>query len=175
MTLLLLLAGFLVATAVLVGGVVWHGLARRDHRCRVMTLARRCDTCAAVLEGYGHGGHVVCACGATSPHLFGSELLAWRADHLGEAWPDVPGAETAEPSRALAQLDGEDDAEDPEVAGALAALEAEAEAERRAIVRARRRPDPVTPQVLREAAALRDEAEGGAVPGDDQRNSSSSR
>jgi hypothetical protein len=171
MTLLLLLVGFAVATAVLAGGAVWHRLARRDHRCRVLTLSRRCDTCVAVLAGYGHGGHFVCACGATSPHLFGSELLAWRADHLGEAWPVNPEAGTA----AAHHREGEFDGEDLDGVDALAALEAEAEAERRAVVRARRRPDPVTPQVLREAATFRDEAGASTVPPDDQTNSSSRR
>jgi hypothetical protein len=169
MTLLLLLACLAVATAVLAGGAVWHWSARRDHRCRVLTVSRRCDRCVAVLAGHGHGGHVVCGCGATSPHLFGSDLLAWRADHLGQAWPAGPEAGTAAPHHREAEFDGED----LDGVEALAALEAEAEAERRAVVRARRRPDPVTPQVLREAAFL-DEAGASTVPPDDQTNSSSS-
>jgi hypothetical protein len=170
MTLLLLLAGLAVATAVLAGGAVWHWSARRDHRCRVLTVNRRCDPCAAVLAGHGRGGHVVCGCGATSPHLFGGELLAWRADHLGQAWPPGPEAGTA----ALHQRETEFDGEDLDGVEALAALEAEAEAERRAVVRARRRPDPVTPQVLREAAAFRDEAGASTVPPEDETNSSTS-
>src|SRR4051794_41652317 len=131
MTLLLLLAGLALTTAVLAGGAVWHWSARRDHRCRVLTVSRRCDTCAAVLAGHGHGGHVVCGCGATSPHLFGSELLAWRADHLGQAWTAGPDAGTD----ARHHREAEFDAEDLDGVEALAALEAEAEAERRAVVR----------------------------------------
>jgi hypothetical protein len=170
MTLFLLLAGLAVATAVLVGGALWHWAARRDHRCRILTLSR-CDACAAVLVGHDHGGHVVCACGVTSPHLFGGELLAWRADHLGEAWSVGPEAGTA----ASRRREGEFGGEDLDGVGTLAALEAEAEAERRAVVRARRRPDPVTPQVLREAATFQDDAGTSTVPPDDQTNSSSHR
>jgi len=68
-------------------------------------------------------------------------LLAWRAEHQGERFPGTPG-----PAGPPAP---EDEAEDDR---ALAAIEAEDEGIRRAVVKARRSPDPRTPQVLREVA-----------------------
>ena len=148
MTLLLTAGGAALALAVLAFGSLWRLLARRDHRCTVGSL-RVCEECGTTV----HGGHVLCACGAVSPHLHGTALLAWRAEHQGERFPGTPG-----PGRrpALA-ADAEDEAEEGEEdelerARALAAIEAEDESIRRAVVRARRSPDPRTPQVLREVA-----------------------
>ena len=129
-------AGAVAALAVLAGGSVWRLLARRDHRCAVVSRPTACVECDAVVRGEALGGHVVCACGAASPHLYGTALLAWRSQHHGERFPGTPPAPAAP---------APDD-------GVLAALEAEGEALRRAAHRARRRPDPRTPQVLREAA-----------------------
>lgn len=137
--LLLTGAGAVTALAVLAGGSVWRLLARRDHRCVVVSRPAACVECDAVVRGDARGGHVVCACGAASPHLHGTALLAWRAQHQGEQFPGTPTA----PGLPA----GEEDEGD-----VLAALEAEDEALRRAAHRARRRPDPRTPQVLREAA-----------------------
>ena len=136
MTLLLTAAGAALALASLAAGSLWRLLARRDHRCTVGSL-RECDICATTVQG----GHVLCACGAVSPHLHGTALLGWRADHQGERFPGTPGT-----ARRPAP---EDEAED---GGALAAIEAEDESIRRAVVSARRSPDPRTPQVLREVA-----------------------
>ena len=137
--LLLAGAGTVAALAVLAAGSLWRLLARRDHRCVVVSRPRVCAECAAVLRGEGRGGHVLCACGAASPHLHGTELLAWRAQHQGETFPGTPTA----PSYSFTEDEGGD---------VLAAVEAEDEALRRAAHRARRNPDPRTPQVLREAA-----------------------
>jgi hypothetical protein len=93
-----------------------------------------------VVHGRGAGGHVVCACGAASPHLLGPELLRWRADHQGMRWPVLP-AEGARRVRTAENLDAGPDAE----------LEQLGEDVRRDIERSRRHPDPVTPEVLREA------------------------
>ena len=134
MTLLLTAGGALLALAVLAIGSLWRWLARRDHRCTVGRL-RGCAECKASARG----GHVVCACTATSPHLYGTALLVWRAEHQGERFPGRPA-----PAPAPAAV--------PEDEDALAAIEAEDEGVRRAVVRARRAPDPRTPQVLREAA-----------------------
>lgn len=140
MTLLLTAGGALLALAVLATGSLWRSLARRDHRCVVGRL-RDCPECVRVLPG----GHVLCACTAASPHLYGTALLAWRAEHQGERFP---GTSTTAPAPAsAAEVDDED---------TLAAIEAEDEGMRRAVVRARRAPDPRTPQVLREAARPRD-------------------
>ena len=136
MTLLLTAGGTVLALAVLAAGSLWRLLAGRDHRCTVGCL-RGCEGCATTRQG----GHVLCACGAVSPHLHGTALLAWRAEHQGELFPGTPG-----PARPPAP-GAENDAD-----RALAAIDAEDESIRRAVVRARRSPDPRTPQVLREAA-----------------------
>lgn len=141
MTLLLTAGGAVLALAVLATGSLWRLLARRDHRCTVGTLRRGCADCTR----RPLGGHVLCACGAVSPHLHGTVLLAWRAEHQGERFPGTPG-----PGRAA--LHGNE----AENEAALEAIEAEDESIRRAVVRARRAPDPRTPQVLREAADRRD-------------------
>jgi hypothetical protein len=132
--------GAVLALAVLAAGSLWRLLARRDHRCTVGSLRQGCEECATTARG----GHVLCACEAVSPHLHGTALLAWRAEHQGERFPGTPG-----PAPGPAPENGAEDAEDHR---ALAAIEAEDESIRRAVVRARRSPDPRTPQVLREAA-----------------------
>ena len=67
--------------------------------------------CVRVLPG----GHVLCACTAASPHLYGTALLAWRAEHQGERFPGAdPGA--APPASAPGRR-----------RGPLAAIEAEDE------------------------------------------------
>jgi hypothetical protein len=136
-TLLLTAGGAVLALAVLAAGSLWRLLARRDHRCTVGSLRRACERCATTVQG----GHVLCACGAVSPHLHGTALLAWRAEHQGERFPGTPG-----PAGPPAPADEAGDDHD------FAAIEAEDESIRRAVVRARRSPDPRTPQVLREAA-----------------------
>jgi hypothetical protein len=136
--LLLTGAGAAAALAILAAGSLWRVLARRDHRCVVVSRPSACGECQAVLRGAARGGHVVCACGAASPHLHGTALLAWRSQHQGETFPGTPTA-AAEP------------APQDEAGDALAAVEAEDEALRRAVHRARRNPDPRSPQVLREA------------------------
>jgi hypothetical protein len=145
-TLLLTAGGTALALAVLAFGSLWRLLARRDHRCTVGSLRQGCAHCATIAEAADvRGGHVLCACGAVSPHLHGTALLAWRADHQGERFPGTPGPG---PRLVLAdEVEGE-----LEDARALAAIEAEDESIRRAVVRARRSPDPRTPQVLREVA-----------------------
>jgi hypothetical protein len=137
------LAGAVVALGVLGGGSLWRRMARRDHRCTVVSRPAACAECVAVLRGEARGGHVVCACGAVSEHLHGTVLLAWQARHQGEPFPGEPRTPPA-PAPATEQERATD--------AALAAVEAEDEALRRAAHRARRRPDPRTPQVLREAA-----------------------
>lgn len=141
MTLLLAVLGTVPAIGVLAAGAVWRRLARRDHRCTVVSRPRSCDACVAVLDGRTRGGHVVCACGAASPHLSGATLLGWRAEHQGEPFPRTS------PASPRPVQEGE---ADPLVVG---------DAERRAIRQARGRPDPATPQVLREAATALDEAD----------------
>jgi hypothetical protein len=144
-TLLLTAGGTALALAVLAFGSLWRLLARRDHRCTVGSL-RACEECGTTAQGAGvRGGHVQCACGAVSPHLHGTALLAWRAEHQGERFPGTPGS--GRPPAPADELT--DELED---ARALAAIEAEDESIRRAVVRARRSPDPRTPQVLREVA-----------------------
>ena len=141
MTLLLTAGGTALAVAVLAAGSLWRLLARRDHRCTVGSLRQGCEDCATTVRG----GHVLCACGAVSPHLHGMSLLAWRAEHQGERFPGTPG-----PAPRLAPGAHDDDQAEDE--STLAAIEAEDESIRRAVVKARRSPDPRTPQVLREAA-----------------------
>jgi hypothetical protein len=138
MTLVLSLVGAAAAAAVLVVGTAWRALARRDHRCVVLSRPAACATCAAMLPG----GHAVCACGAASPHLVGPELLRWRAHHRGGPWPTLPAegsARAAAPHLADADGDGPD-----------AELEELGEDARREVARARRKPDPRTPEVMRE-------------------------
>ena len=145
-------------------------LSRRDHRCDVRTRPS-CRQCQAVLRGEGLGGHMVCACGDSSPHLTGVDLLRWRAGHHGEELPALPdaGAGAGAGARAEARADaqarpdagaqldtGFDPVEEAEGEAFVALLEEMGEAERRAVVRSRRNPDPVTPQVLREAALAGD-------------------
>jgi hypothetical protein len=139
MMLLLSLAGIAAAAAVLVGGTGWRILARRDHRCLVVSRPAACAVCRAVLDGSGAGGHVVCACGATSPHLSGPELLRWRAEHQGARWPALPPEGARRPRHG-----GVGDGFDGE-------LEQLGEDARREIARSRRNPDPRTPEVVREA------------------------
>ena len=143
MMLLLAGAGTVAALAVLAAGSLWRLLAGRDHRCTVVSRPRACAECEAVLRGEARGGHVLCACGAASPHLHGTALLTWRSRHQGETFPGTPTV----PGRSFAEDEGVD---------ALAAVDAEDEALRRAAHRARRNPDPRTPQVLREAADRQD-------------------
>ena len=151
MTLLLTAGGAALSLAVLAVGSLWRLLARRDHRCIVGSLRQGCEDCATIAEGADlqggrvQGGHVLCACGAVSPHLHGTALLAWRAEHQGERFPGMP----ERVRRPALEDEPENEAEHD---GALAAIEAEDEGIRRAVVRARRSPDPLTPQVLREAA-----------------------
>ena len=140
MMLLLCLAGIAAAASVLVGGTAWRVLARRDHRCAVVSRPAACAVCEAMLDGHGAGGHVVCACGEVSPHLLGPELLRWRADHQGMRWPTLP-AEGARRVRTSAAPEAGPDAE----------LDRLGEDVRREIARSRRNPDPRTPEVLREA------------------------
>jgi hypothetical protein len=143
-TLLLTAGGAALMLAVLAAGSLWRFLARHDHRCTVGSLRRGCGACSSALPG----GHVLCACGAVSAHLHGTALLAWRAEHQGERFPGTPG-----PTRASTpEGEAEHDAEHEAGARVLAAVEAEDESIRGAVFRARRRPDPRTPQVLREAA-----------------------
>ena len=144
MTLLVTAGGAALALTVLAVGSLWRLLARRDHRCTVGSL-RGCEACTTAAPG----GHVLCACGALSPHLHGTALLAWRAEHQGERFPGTPGP--AGPPAPGAENGAETDAD-----RALAAIDAEDESIRRAVVRARRSPDPRTPQVLREAAREHD-------------------
>jgi hypothetical protein len=138
-TLLLTAGGAALALAVLGAGSLWRLLARRDHRCTVGSLRQGCEDCAATVQG----GHVLCACGVVSPHLHGTALLVWRAEHQGEQFPGAPGT---------VRRPAPEEENEPEDARALAAIEAEDESIRRAVVRARRSPDPRTPQVLREVA-----------------------
>lgn len=176
MTLLLTL----FATAVVGGGlgivVLARRGARRDHRCEPRTLVQSCGACAAVARGQGRGGHIVCACGAVSPHLYGIDLLSWRATHHGERLPqpaDVADASSqasaavspsaAAPARGPASRSVSKTrvhaAEEAEAADFVRMLEERSEAERRAIERARRKPNPITPQLLREAGLSADEAD----------------
>ncbi len=124
-------------------------LAGRDHRCMVRTRSTACTPCQAVRRGDGLGGHVVCACGEISPHLVGTELLRWRADHQGDPFPALPGERVAA-ARGPASVLGEIDRAQADAFEVLA--DGIGEAQRRAIVRARTNPNPLTPQVLREAA-----------------------
>lgn len=169
MTLLLSLAGTALVAAVLLAGSAVRALERRGHRCRVVTRAGSCQTCADVLAGRALGGHVRCACGATSPHLTGSALLSWQAGHHGETLAPLPGRPDEAPAAHAGQSgqsgqsvvdprDASHAGEEAELAHFVQMLEASGEAERRAIRRARDKPDPITPQLLREAG-LTEEAE----------------
>jgi len=133
----------LLAIAAVIGALgvtaTLRWLSRRDHRCSVRTRAGRCQRCAAVVRGEDRGGHMVCACGASSPHLTGAGLLHWGAEHHGERLPALPGA-PGEPAAGAADAFS-------------VLLDEMSDAERQAIVRARRDPDPITPQVIREARA----------------------
>jgi hypothetical protein len=146
MMLELSLAGLAAAATVLVAGIVWRALARRDHRCVVVSRPSACGTCEAALAREaaraGAGGHVVCACGAASPHLVGPELLRWRAQHQGLPWPALPPARVPGPPPADRDAEGD---------GLDAELEELGEDARRRTAEARRRPDPRTAQVMREA------------------------
>ena len=149
MSLLLSLLGAVAAAAVLAVTVAVPALRRRDHRCTEQTRPRTCDRCAAVLRGEDRGGHLVCGCGRVSPHLAGADLLAWRAVHHGEELPPLPGAPVPAPApRSTTRGRAAAEAEE-RVRHALA--EELGETRRRMIDRARRRPDPITPQLLREA------------------------
>jgi hypothetical protein len=156
MTLLLSLAGAVVTAAVLVAGTAWRALARRDHRCVVVSRPGACGVCDAVLAGHAAGGHVVCACGAASPHLLGPELLRWRAHHQGMSWPALPAEGAARATAAAHGPDANGDGLDGGLDGGLdaqldAELEELGEDARREVARSRRNPDPRTPQVMREA------------------------
>lgn len=175
MTLLLTVAATVVVAGVLWGAVVARNGARRDHRCEVRSVASTCSVCAAVVRGQARGGHMVCACGAMSPHLTGIDLLSWRATHHGEklpslpagAAPSVPAASTrstrstgsAGSTASAASHTRAHAAEEAETADFVRMLEERSEAERRAIQRARRNPNPITPQLLREAGLTADEAD----------------
>jgi hypothetical protein len=132
-------------------GTTWRALARRDHRCVVVSRPGDCGVCEAAVGAHVAGGHVVCACGAASPHLLGPELLRWRAHHQGTPWPALPaeGAARADAAAHRPAVDGELDAGLD--AGLDAELEELGEDTRREIARSRRNPDPRTPQVMREA------------------------
>lgn len=152
MTLLLTLVGTVLVAGGLLARTAVRVLERRGHRCRVVTRAAGCAPCAEVIAGAGRGGHVVCACGAVSPHLAGSALLAWQAEHHGETLPPLPaGAAPQALVSTAAPEDASHAGEEAELAHFVQMLEATGEAERRAIRRARERPDPITPQLLREA------------------------
>jgi hypothetical protein len=156
MSLLLTLLGMVLVGTALAATSLARALRRRGHRCAVRTL-QSCARCAAVLRGEDRGGHLVCACGAESEHLLGSDLLRWGSAHHGETLPRLPGE--AQPTEAEAQGEagparsttrGRAAAEAEERAR-LALAEELSETQRRMIDRARRRPDPITPQLLREA------------------------
>lgn len=168
MTLLLTLLGLVGVGTALAGAVVARALRRRDHRC-VEQSVPSCERCSAVSRGADRGGHLVCACGAVSPHLFGADLLAWGAEHHGETLPPFPadaepvGMAEVEPAGQAA--DAADVAPVRRTTRARAAAEEEerirqilaeelAETRRRMIDKARRKPDPITPQLLREAEQL---------------------
>jgi hypothetical protein len=181
MTLLLALLGLVGVGTALAGAVAARALRRLGHRC-VERPVRSCERCSAVSRGADRGGHLVCACGAVSPHLFGADLLAWGAEHHGERLPPFPadaepvGAAEAEPAgqatdaatadAATATATADADvapvrrttrvraaAEEEERIRQILAEELE-ETRRRMIDKARRKPDPVTPQLLREAEQL---------------------
>jgi len=177
MILLLLLLAAVAVTAALAAASLARLLRRAGHRCTERTLPSGCDRCAAVLRGTDRGGHLVCGCGATSPHLVGAELLAWGAEHHGETLPPLPVpasapvlAEEPEPAEEPGPAVEPGLPEPPEVdkpwttRGAAAAQERDrvrqalaeelSETQRRMIHRARTRPDPLTPQVLREAEEI---------------------
>jgi hypothetical protein len=156
MTLFVSFAGAAAAAAVLVAGATWRALTRRDHRCVVVSRPGACTICEAVVDGHSLsarvGGHVVCACGAASPHLLGHELLRWRAHHQGMPWPVLP---TEGAARVTDAAPGDPDVQGDGL-GAVgdrldAVLEELGEHARREIAQARRRPEPRTPQVIREA------------------------
>jgi len=161
MILAALLASVSAVTAWLGVSSTSRWLARRDHRCVVRTRSTVCTTCVAVRRGDAVGGHVICACGQVSPHLVGSDLLRWRAEHQGERFPALPGERTA-PTRGPAAVLGDVDQAQEEASATLAA--GVSEAQRRAIVRARNNPNPLTPQVLREAGVSAPSTAGPAVP-----------
>jgi hypothetical protein len=135
-------AGALGITA----GVRW--LHRRDHRCTVRTKPD-CAECTAVRLGRARGGHMICACGSSSLHLTGIELLNWRAGHQSDPLPatgDTGGSSQRPWSTTRVHA-----AAEAEASAFVAMLDDLGEAERRAIAKARRKPDPITPQLLREA------------------------
>jgi hypothetical protein len=150
MSLLLSLLVMAVVSVVLVAGSVIRRMGRSDHRCRVVTRSGGCERCAAVLRGQDRGGHMVCACGAASTHLTGAPLLRWRAEHHGDPFPAIPGSPATRDARPRSTTRGWS-ARQAESRAAVAMMEGVGEAERRAIARARRNPDPITPQLLREA------------------------
>jgi len=161
MILAALLASISAVTAWLGVSSTSRWLARRDHRCVVRTRSTVCTQCIAVRRGDALGGHVICACGQVSPHLVGSELLRWRAEHQGERFPALPG-ETGTATRGPAAVLGDVDQAQEEASARLA--DELAEAQRRAIVRARNNPNPVTPQVLREAGVSAPPATAAELP-----------
>ncbi|HEY6797543.1 MAG TPA: hypothetical protein VI248_22950 [Kineosporiaceae bacterium] len=161
MSLLLPALGIIAIGAALAAATLARVVRRHGHRCTEQTRPASCGQCAAVLRGEARGGHLVCACGAVSPHLVGSQLLAWAARHHGETLPPLPDG-IAEPFPA-----GDEEPAGPAASTTRgrAAAEAEervrqtladalSETERRMIHRGRRKPDPITPQLLREAARL---------------------
>ena len=148
MTLATLLAASSVLLAWLGSTSAARWLARRDHRCVVRTRSASCGRCVQVRRGEDMGGHVVCACAQASPHLVGADLLRWRAEHQSERFPGLPG-EQAAATRGPAAVLGDTDRAQAQAFDRLA--EGIGEAQRRAIARARANPDPLTPQLLREA------------------------
>jgi hypothetical protein len=173
MNLLLPLLAIAAVTGTLSVMATWRWLGRRDHRCSVCTLTRSCRQCDDVLRGAGRGGHMKCACGALSSHLTGVDLLHWSAEHHGERLPPLPVP--PDQSAGHFQSVGRDEStlkpQSNTRAAAGKAAEAEAfvalldemsDAERRAIVRARRNPDPITPQLIREARTCAESPAGTA-------------
>ena len=142
MTLLLTAAGAALTVAVLAAGSLWRLMARRDHRCCMGSLRRGCSACIGALPG----GHVLCACGAASARLCGTALLAWRAEHQGERFPGTLRPRQPPRPRTPSPTPTRD---------ALAAIEAEDESIRRAVVG---RAEPRTPGRRRCCARLPESA-----------------
>ena len=150
-----------LSAVVLVAATFVRAARVADHRCGERRLPAECDRCAAAVRGDDRGGHLVCACGEASPHLFGAELLAWRAAHHDETLPPIVAVG---PDVAVGSDGGQEPgSQAPRRTTRVRAAAAEEErirqamaqeldeTTRRMISRARRKPDPITPQLLREA------------------------